>query len=66
LDSEKRGPAIIKPIGSPLELNPQGIEIAGIPKMSKGGVLVVPTGLIGFPESRAAAISSFKVGGKMS
>src|SRR5712692_588869 len=35
LPSEKRGPAIISPIGSPVFEKPQGIEIAGNPKILK-------------------------------
>src|SRR5260370_22333869 len=34
--SEKRGPAIINPIGSPPVEKPQGIEIAGNPKILNG------------------------------
>ena len=29
--SENRGPAIISPTGSPFDVKPQGIEIAGMP-----------------------------------
>lgn len=36
LPSEKRGPAIISPIGNPVFEKPAGIEMAGSPKMLNG------------------------------
>ncbi len=51
MPSEKRGRAIIKPIGSPLAEKPQGTEIAGSPRMSKGEQLEIVSGSRGVTTS---------------
>src|SRR6516162_10390329 len=60
--SEKRGPAIINPIGKPLAENPQGMETAGIPNVLNWGQFERTSGSRGLGSSSRFS-SSLMVGG---
>jgi len=54
----------MRPIGRPLLLNPQGSEIAGVPKTSNGAQFELTDGSLGFVVC-ARWISSSSGGGRM-